>query len=254
MESWCYRGLRPVLAVREVTPHDGIRAGRVLRHCGRFEADVVEVGSAGRFWGYRGLRPVLAAPRSPPRTASAPDGSCVGGIGAKVPPSASTGRASIWLPGRVTYRTTTVRKKLFSTNRGFVTVKDGPAMASQHPVLGAAHPWCPGMQERLVLKEVQVLPRLGRGVVHRTPAVSTVLGRTGELGTTTELQVQIQPGPLRVELGARHPPRLAQPQRRREQPQLVHRLDLFHATVTDGHAVNETIFPPSTRHAGTKPT
>ena len=33
--------------------------------------------------------------------------------------------------GRVTYRTTTVRKKLFFANRGFVTVNDGPAMASQ---------------------------------------------------------------------------------------------------------------------------
>ena len=105
-----------------------------------------------------------------------------------------------------------------------------------------------------MLKEVQVPPRLVRGVVHRTGAVSAVRGRTGEPGTTAELQVQIQPGLLRVELGARYPPRLAQPQRRREQPQLVHRLDLFHATVTDGHAVNETIFPPSTRHAGTKPT
>jgi len=33
--------------------------------------------------------------------------------------------------GRVTYRTTTVRKKLFATNRGFVIVNDGAAMASQ---------------------------------------------------------------------------------------------------------------------------
>ncbi len=32
------------------------------------------------------------------------------------------------------------------------------------------------------------------------------------------------------------------------------RLDLFHVTVTDSHAVNETIFPPSTRHAEAKPT
>ena len=105
-----------------------------------------------------------------------------------------------------------------------------------------------------MLKEVQVPPRLVRSVVHRAATVRAARGRTGKPGTTTELQVQIQPGLLRVELGARHPPRLAQPQRRREQPQLVHRLDLFHATVTDGHAVNETIFPPSTRHAGTKPT
>ena len=78
------------------------------------------------------------------------------------------------------------------------------------------------MQERLVLKEVQVPPRLVRSVVHRAATVRAARGRTGKPGTTTELQVQIQPGLLRVELGARHPPRLAQPQRRREQPQLVH--------------------------------
>jgi NAD(P)H-flavin reductase len=33
--------------------------------------------------------------------------------------------------GRITHRTTTVRKKLFAANRGFVTVNDAPAMASQ---------------------------------------------------------------------------------------------------------------------------
>ena len=33
--------------------------------------------------------------------------------------------------GRVTTRTTTVRKRLFAGNRGFVTVNDAPAMASQ---------------------------------------------------------------------------------------------------------------------------
>jgi hypothetical protein len=32
---------------------------------------------------------------------------------------------------RITFRTTTVPKKLFSANRGFVTVNDGPAMVSQ---------------------------------------------------------------------------------------------------------------------------
>jgi hypothetical protein len=33
--------------------------------------------------------------------------------------------------GRITHRTTTVRKRLFAANRGFVIVNDGPAMASQ---------------------------------------------------------------------------------------------------------------------------
>lgn len=33
--------------------------------------------------------------------------------------------------GRITYRTATVPKRLFTHNRGFVTVNDAPAMASQ---------------------------------------------------------------------------------------------------------------------------
>ena len=102
-----------------------------------------------------------------------------------------------------------------SASNSIVNPEPGRAHARAdlpHPMLRAAHPRETGMQQRLVLKEVQVPPRLGRGVVHRTPAVSTVLGRTGEPGTTTELQIQIQPGLLRVELGPRHPPRRGQPQ------------------------------------------
>ena len=91
-----------------------------------------------------------------------------------------------------------------------------------HPMLGTTHPRQPGMQQRLVPEEVQVPPRLVRGVVHRAGIVPAARGRTGEPGTPVELQVQVQPGLLRVELGTCHPPRPSQPQRRREQPQLVH--------------------------------
>jgi hypothetical protein len=96
-----------------------------------------------------------------------------------------------------------------------------------HPVLGAAHPRQPGMQQRLVLEEVQMPPRLVRSVVHPAGIVRATPDRTGEPGTPIELKVQVQPGLLRIELSARHPPRPGQPQRRREQAQLVHTPDLL---------------------------
>jgi hypothetical protein len=73
-----------VLAVRQVTPGDGIRAGRVLR----------------RWYRAKGLTKRVRRQRVDKAT------------------------------GRITHRTTTVRKRLFAANRGFVTVNDGPAMAS----------------------------------------------------------------------------------------------------------------------------
>jgi hypothetical protein len=82
---WGYRGLRPVLAVRQVTPEDGIRAGRVLR----------------RWYRAKGHTKQVRRERVDQHT------------------------------GRVTHRTTTVRKRLFAGNRGFVIVNDAPAMASQ---------------------------------------------------------------------------------------------------------------------------
>ena len=74
-----------LLAVREVTPDDGIRAGRILR----------------RWYRAKGLTKRVRREHVDQAT------------------------------GRVIYRTTTVRKKLFAANRGFVTVNDAPAMASQ---------------------------------------------------------------------------------------------------------------------------
>ena len=99
--------------------------------CGSVEAEVVEVGSAGRFWGYRGLRPVLAV-----RQVTPDDGIRAGRVlrrwyRAKGLTKRVHRQRLDQATGRVTYRATTVRKKLFSGNRGFVTVNDGPAMASQ---------------------------------------------------------------------------------------------------------------------------
>ncbi len=82
---WGYRGLRPVLATRQVAPEVGIRAGRVLR----------------RWYKAKGLTKRVRQPRVDQGTA------------------------------RVTYCTTTLRKRLFRANRGFLTVNDAPAMASQ---------------------------------------------------------------------------------------------------------------------------
>jgi hypothetical protein len=91
--------------------------------------------------------------------------------------------------------------------------------------------------------------------MHRTATLGTVPGRTREPGTTVETQIQIQLSGLGVELAARHPPRPAEPQRRREQPQLIHTPTTpCYATITDSHAANETITPSSTRHAETTPT
>ena len=99
--------------------------------CGCFEAELVELGSAGRFWGYRGLRPVLAI-----RQVTPGDGIRAGRIlrrwyrSKRLTKRVRRQRID-QTTGRVTYRTTTARKKLFAANRGFVTVNDGPAVASQ---------------------------------------------------------------------------------------------------------------------------
>jgi len=121
-----------------------------------------------------------------------------------------------------------------------------------HPVLGADHPRQPGMQQRPMLEKVQMPPRLVHGVMHRAATVGTLLGRTPKPGTTLEVQVQIQLGSLGVELAAYHPPRPTQPQRRGEQPQLIHTPTTpCYATITDSHAANETTTTSSTRHAET---
>ena len=56
-----------------------------------------------------------------------------------------------------------------------------------YPMLRAAHPGQPGMQERLVLKEVQMPPRLLHRVMHRTATMRAVLGRACEPGTTSKV-------------------------------------------------------------------
>ncbi|MCA1603194.1 MAG: hypothetical protein LC776_16680, partial [Acidobacteria bacterium] len=114
--------------------------------CGCVEAEVVEVGSAGRFWGYRGLRPVLAVRQVTPE-----DGIRAGRIlcrwyRAKGNTRRIRRERVDQATGRVTTRTTTVRKRLFAGNRGFVIVNDGPAMASQIARYLTASAAAPGHQ------------------------------------------------------------------------------------------------------------
>src|SRR5664279_1258339 len=76
-----------------------------------------------------------------------------------------------------------------------------------------------GVQERLVLEEIHVPPRLGLGVVHRAGTLIAARHRTRETRAPREVQVQIQSALNDVEIRAGHPPRLAQPQSRLEQIQ-----------------------------------
>jgi len=99
--------------------------------CGCYDAEVIEVGSAGRFWGYRGLRPVLAVREVTPH-----DGIRAGRVlrrwyRAKGHTKRVRRERVNQATGHVTTRTTTVRKRLFAGNRGFVIVNDAPAMVSQ---------------------------------------------------------------------------------------------------------------------------
>lgn len=99
--------------------------------CGCPEAELIETGSAGRFWGYRGLRPVLAAREVTP-AAGIRAGRVLRRWYKAKGLTIRVRRQHVDRPtGRVTYRTTTTRKELFRYNRGFVTVNDAPAMASQ---------------------------------------------------------------------------------------------------------------------------
>jgi RNA polymerase subunit RPABC4/transcription elongation factor Spt4 len=99
--------------------------------CGCFEADVVEQGSVGRFWGYRGLHRELAI-----RQVTSEIGIAAGRIARRwYRAKGLTKRITVerveQSTGRVTYRRSTVRKRLFAHGRGFLCVNDGSAFASQ---------------------------------------------------------------------------------------------------------------------------
>lgn len=122
----------------------GSRMGRPLPRvkstCGCFEAEVVEVGSAGRFWGYRGLRPVLAV-----REVTPDHGIQLGRILRRwYKAKGLTKRVRRQRVDQHTGRITTVRKKLFAANRGFATVNEAPAMVPARPLPRSSQQWPEG--------------------------------------------------------------------------------------------------------------
>ncbi|MGH3933770.1 MAG: hypothetical protein ACRDS1_02090, partial [Pseudonocardiaceae bacterium] len=99
--------------------------------CGCPEAELVETGSAGRFWGYRGLRPVLAVRQVSPAVGIAAGRVLRRWYRAKGLSKQVTVERVNQATGRVRYRRSRKRKRLFGHGRGFVTVNDGPAFATQ---------------------------------------------------------------------------------------------------------------------------
>ena len=99
--------------------------------CGCLDAELVDTGGPGRFWGYRGLRPVLAAREVTPEIGIGAGRVLRRWYAAKGLTRQLRRERVDLATGHVTTRNTTLRKRLFRDNRGFVTVNDGPAMASQ---------------------------------------------------------------------------------------------------------------------------
>lgn len=99
--------------------------------CGCPDADVVETGSVGRFWGYRGLHRELAIRQVTPEVGIAAGRIARRWYRAKGLTKTITTERVEQATGRVRYRRSTVRKRLFVHGRGFLCVNDGSAFASQ---------------------------------------------------------------------------------------------------------------------------
>jgi len=116
-----------------------------------------------------------------------------------------------------------------------------------HLMLGALHPRHPRGQVRLMLKEVQMPPRLLLGVMHLQPR--PVALRAREPRSLREVEPQIQPLGLRVELDAQHLPRVAQPERGLEENKILrlHATAPHHRRSEAGQAISRPgRYPPST--------
>jgi hypothetical protein len=100
--------------------------------CGCLDAELVDTGGGpGRFWGYRGLRPVLAARQVTPQVGIQAGRALRRWYRAKRLTKQVSVQRVEQATGRIYYRRSRKRKRLFVHNRGFVTVNDGPAFASQ---------------------------------------------------------------------------------------------------------------------------
>jgi RNA polymerase subunit RPABC4/transcription elongation factor Spt4 len=99
--------------------------------CGSYEAELIEeAGGTGRIWGYWGLRPVFAVREVTPQVGIQAGRVMRRWYRAKRLTKKITVQRVERATGRVYIRHTTVRKKLFTHNRGFAIVNDGPAFAS----------------------------------------------------------------------------------------------------------------------------
>jgi RNA polymerase subunit RPABC4/transcription elongation factor Spt4 len=99
--------------------------------CGHPQADALERGSVGRFWGYRGLNCNLAIRHVTPVV-----GLTAGRIArrwyrAKGLTKTVMARRINRSTGKVRYRRTRARRRLFAHGRGFICVNDASAFASQ---------------------------------------------------------------------------------------------------------------------------
>lgn len=99
--------------------------------CGHDQAELVHTIGAGRFWGYRGLRPVVAIRQVTPQVGIAAGRILRRWYRAKRLTKRVTVMRVDQTTGRIRYRTTTKRRRLFSGNRGFAIVNDGPGLTSQ---------------------------------------------------------------------------------------------------------------------------
>jgi len=100
--------------------------------CGSLDAELVDTGGGpGRYWGYRGLTPVLATRQVAPEVGIQAGRVLRRWYRAKGLACKITVPRVEQATGRITYRRTTIRRKLFVHGRGFICVNDGPAFASQ---------------------------------------------------------------------------------------------------------------------------
>jgi hypothetical protein len=99
--------------------------------CGCPDADLVETGSAGRFWGYRGLHRVLAIRQVTPDVGIAAGRIARRWYRAKGLTKTVSVQRVEQATGRVNYRRSSIRKRLFKNTHGFICVNDGVAFTSQ---------------------------------------------------------------------------------------------------------------------------
>src|SRR5208337_4403061 len=93
-----------------------------------------------------------------------------------------------------------------------------------HPALRTAHSRRSSVQERAVLEEVQMPPRLVLRVVNRATLAAAL--RAGEPAPTRKIHVQIEPTILDRKLAARHHPRRPQPKGQLEKIGVSHPLTI----------------------------